>query len=142
MGNAAILIKGAFHGRDVVEVADEVDRPEGFAALDALAVQLLNEADVAALVAPGFGDRPRVERHARQPRPWLAIDFDVVSADHALGGLIPAALIEKPGIGREILRELRGRDRALVAEVDFAETLPVLVSDVPRHVDAIEDVVH
>src|SRR5438094_953088 len=40
------------HLGEVIEPADDVRRPEALAGLDLLAVQLLDEADVAALMAP------------------------------------------------------------------------------------------
>src|SRR5262245_47992407 len=49
---ALVRIVDLFHLRDIVEVADDVGRAERFACLHLLAMQLLDEANVAALVAP------------------------------------------------------------------------------------------
>ena len=61
-------------------------------ALHRPAAELLDHADVAALVAPGLGDDGRVERHPGQPGAVLAglRVAEVVGADEPLGARVPA----------------------------------------------------
>src|SRR4051794_36465658 len=99
------------HRLDVVEPADQVRRPEAVARLDVAAVKLLNEADVAALVAPRLACLGRVERHAGQPRAGLAVELHLIRADHACGYLPVVALVQELRVGAEVLLELAGRDR-------------------------------
>ena len=101
--DAAVLVGDPVHRRDVVEPADDVGRPEGLAGLHRPAVQFLDEADVAALVAPRLGHRRGVERHAGQPRPRLAVELHLIGPDHPLGNPCRPAPVE------ELLR--RGRSR-------------------------------
>src|SRR5262249_51312222 len=113
---------------------------EALARLDALAVQLLDEAHVAALMAPGFRNRPRVECHACQPRTRLALHFHLVGADHALRHLARLALIEvllvRPEVGEELLR----RDGATVTEINLLEGVALLVPQVAGQIDPVEEV--
>src|SRR5262249_35234736 len=53
---AAVTVIGLFHGRQVIEPADDIGGPETLASFYWLAVQLLDETHVAALVTPGFRD--------------------------------------------------------------------------------------
>src|SRR5262249_41380212 len=110
---ALVAVVGLLHLGNVVEPADDVRRAEGLAGLDVFAVEFLDEADVAALVAPGLADLRRVEGHAGQPGAGLAVQADLVAADHPLGDLALLALVEEALVGSEVLGEGAGGDRRL-----------------------------
>src|SRR5579884_3060198 len=78
-----ILIVRLLHLGDAVEPADHVGGAEAFTGLYVAPVQLLDEADVAALVAPGLGDFRRVERHPNEPRTRFAVQLHLITPDHA-----------------------------------------------------------
>src|SRR5262249_33518832 len=117
-----------------IKVTDDIRRPEAFAGADAFAVQLFDHADVAALMAPGFDGLRRVEGHAGEPGAGLAVDLDLVGADHPVRNFAFLALIEEAGVGGEVLGELLGGDQAVVAQVDLGEVVAAFVADVAGHV--------
>src|SRR6185437_1348130 len=140
---AFVAVVDRLHLRDVVEPADDVRRSERVAGLHLLAVQLLNEADVAALMAPRFRHLGRIERHPRQPRTGFAIAFHLIGPDHSLGNLAVLPLIQILRIGTEIVLERRcGQWFAKVAQIDLLEVIAVLVADMTWHVNAIKKIVY
>src|SRR5207245_364390 len=128
-----------FHAGDVVEIAHHISSAERLAGLDGLTMQLLNEADVAALVTPGFGGGGGIKSHSRQPWARPATDLQLISADKALGQFAFPPLVEKTFVGAEILEEFFRLDRAVIAQMDVGEVVPLLVPNMTRHVNAIED---
>src|SRR5438132_6456886 len=133
-------------GVNLLHVLDGIKEPndkgsaERLARLDGPAAELLNQADVAALVAPGLGNHRRVKRHAGQPGavlagPWIA---KVVSADKPLRSLALSTHVGELLVGRKILQEFAGGDFAKVTEIDLAKGIAVLVLDVAGHIDAQE----
>src|SRR5438105_11032676 len=67
------LIVHLLHLFDSVIPSDRVGGAEFFAGFDAALVQLFDEAHVAALVAPRFGDFGGLKSHPGQPWPRLTI---------------------------------------------------------------------
>src|SRR6185437_352817 len=87
------LVIGLLHLWDVVEPADDVGGTERLAGVNMPAVHLLDHADVAALVAPGFAHFGRVQRHAGQPWAGLVTKRHLIGTDHPLRDRIVVALI-------------------------------------------------
>src|SRR5262249_42801091 len=106
------------------------------------AVQLLDKANVAALMAPSLARLRRVEGHAGQPGPGFAVHPDLIGANHPVRDFALLALIEELLIRGEILRKLGRRDLAVVAQIDLLERIAVAVFDVAGHVDAVKHVAH
>ena len=57
-----------------------------------------------------------------------------------MSGFLP--LIKEALVRTEVFREVAGRDSAVVAQIDFRERVGVLVANMARHVDPVEEVVH
>ena len=92
---------------------------------------------------PRLGHRGRVERHPRQPRPRLAVEFHLVGPDHPLRYLALLVLVQILRVGAEVVLELRRGDRLVeVTEINLREIVAAFVADVAGHVDAIKQVVH
>src|SRR3712207_2683207 len=70
---AAVGVVDLVHLVDVVKPPDHVRRADRLARLDGPPVILLNERDVAPLVAPRLGNGGGVERHPGEPRPGAAV---------------------------------------------------------------------
>ena len=67
-GVAGVEVVGFFHLFDRIEVTDDEGGTEGLAGFDRAAAEFLDHADIAALVASGFGDDRGRERHSGEPR--------------------------------------------------------------------------
>src|SRR5262249_55497103 len=126
---------------DIVEKADDVGRAEALAGNHPPAVKLLDETDVAALVAPCLRDLGWVERHARQPGTRFAVYFDLVGPDHAAGRFGLGPLIKELIVRSKFLGKRRRRDFAVIAQVHLGKRIALLVLDVAWHVYAIKKVV-
>ena len=140
-----MLVVDRVHLLDAVEPADDVGRGQILASLDAAAADLLDEADVAALVAPRLVDDGRIQRHPRQPGTGTAVHPVLLGADHPLGNLPLPTLVEELAVRRKVLEELAGRKRLaalVVGEVNLRESVAPLVAQMPGHVLAEDELVH
>ena len=92
-------------------------------------------------MAPSLGHIARIQRHAREPRPWCARlgVTQVVGANAALRHAIASPRVIEFRIRREVLAKLRCRNESVIAEIDLAEAVTLRVLDVPRHVHAEEE---
>src|SRR5262245_13223210 len=70
---AFVLVADLFDGGDVVKPTDGVGCSECLASFDLAPMHFLDEAHVAALVAPGLRDHFGIKRRTCQPRTWLAV---------------------------------------------------------------------
>src|SRR5262245_48860223 len=142
---AFVAVVDLVHFFDRIEVTDDEGGAERLARLDRLAVVLFDHDDDAArpLAAPGLVDYRRFERQPRQPGAVFAglLVAQVIGADEVLRRLVGVAPVAKLQIGRKGREELAGGDAhalgaAQVAEVDLAESVPLLMANAARRVVA------
>src|SRR5438132_7975683 len=138
---SSVAVIQLLHTLDRIKIANHISCAKAVPRLHLLSVQFLDHAHVAALVAPGFRDFRRIERHPCYPGTGLAVHLDLIGANHALGNGCRFALVEITLVWSEVLVEFGGGNFADVAQVDVGERVALLVTDVARHVDAIEEII-
>lgn len=139
--DALVLVENAVHFRDVIEVADDVRGSDRLPDFHVAGENLLDETDVAALMAPGLMHKVGIQRHAGEPGARFAVLLELVGADHTFGNLALSMLVKKLAVWREILQELRGRDHALIAEVNLVERVSLVVLEMAGQVDAKDEMI-
>src|SRR5260370_32663671 len=81
---SSVGVINLLHAFDRIKIADHVSRAEALAGCHLLPVQFLDHAHVAALMAPGFGNLGRIERHPSYPRARLSGHPDLLGSNHSL----------------------------------------------------------
>src|SRR5665213_67554 len=124
--HARVLVIHLVHRRDVVKPTDNVRAAKTLAGLHSAAMELLNEADVSALMTPRLRDLRPIKRHPCKPRARLAIEFHLICPNHALRHRRVAAIVQKLFIRPEVRLE-RGRGSWFVpiAQIDLGERVTV-----------------